>query len=61
MGGRARPAFDSADDVIIFDVDVEVVDFDDTEAAIRDSYVERVGRDPRNNPDSWSLLILTPR
>lgn len=58
--GRARVALDGADDVVIFDVKVEVVDFDGADPALKESYVERVGWDPRNNPGHWSLLMLTP-
>ena len=59
--GRVRAALDSADDVVIFDADVAVIDFDDPETSLAARYVDRVGWDPRNNPGAWSLLVLTPR
>ena len=61
MSGRARAALDSAADVVIFDTDLNVIDFDEAEATLIDRYIERVGWDPRSNPGVWSLLILTPR
>ena len=61
--GRARAALDSADDVAIFDVDVEVVDFDDAEEALKNSYVDRVGWDPSEQPRQLvpADLDATPR
>ncbi|MFK8023843.1 MAG: pyridoxamine 5'-phosphate oxidase family protein [Ilumatobacter sp.] len=59
--GRARAALDSADDVVIFDADVETHEFNDAPAALIDGYIERVGWDHRDNPGQWSLLVLRPR
>jgi len=59
--GRARAALDSADDVVILDADVAVIDFDAAEPALIARYVERVGWDPRNIEGAWSLLLMTPR
>jgi Pyridoxamine 5'-phosphate oxidase len=59
--GRARAALDSTDDVVIFDADVETYSFDDAPASLVNGYIERVGWDPRDNPGTWSLLVLRPR
>jgi len=59
--GRARAALDNADDVVIFDTDVETQPFDDAPTAMVNGYIESVGWDPRDNPGSWSLLVLRPR
>ena len=59
--GRVRAALDSADDVVIFDADAAVINFDDAESSLVATYIDRVGWDPRDNPGVWSLLILTPR
>lgn len=59
--GRARAALDSADDVVIFDADVETHAFNEASDALIDGYIERVGWDPRDNPGHWSLLVLRPR
>lgn len=59
--GRVRAALDSADDVVIFDADAVVINFDDAETSLATRYVVRVGWDPRDNPGAWSLLVLTPR
>lgn len=59
--GRARAALDDADDVVIFDADVESYPFDEAPAALVDGYIERVGWDPRDNAGTWSLLALRPR
>lgn len=59
--GRARAALDDADDVVMFDCDVDVIAFDHADSALRDSYIDAVGWDPRDNPGEWSLLVLRPR
>ena len=59
--GRARAALDGAVDVVIFDADVAVIDFDDAETSLAARYVDRVGWNPRNSPGVWSPLVLTPR
>lgn len=59
--GRARAALDNADDVVIFDTDVEAHPFDQAPTSLVDGYVESVGWDPRDNPGTWSLLVLRPR
>lgn len=59
--GRARASLDSADDVVIIDADVVVHPYDDVEAALTGRYVDRVGWDPKTNPGTWCLLVLTPR
>jgi len=43
LSGRARAALDSAADVVIFDTDLNVIDFDDAEATLVNRYIERVG------------------
>ncbi len=58
---RARAALDSADDVVIFDADATVLDFDEANESLINRYVQRVGWDPRDNPGAWSILVLTPR
>lgn len=57
---RARASLDSADDVVIVDATVEVLDFGAADPATVDAYVERVGWDPREQSGDWSLLVLTP-
>lgn len=59
--GHARAALDSADDVVLFDTDAQAFEFTDAEATLVDRYIERVGWDPRDNPGTWSLLVLMPR
>lgn len=59
--GRARAALDNADDVVVFDADVETHAFNDASVALIDGYIECVGWDPRDNPGQWSLLVLRPR
>ena len=58
--GKARATLDSADDVVIVDARVRVEDLDSAERSVVESYVGRVGWDPRQNPGAWSLLTLTP-
>lgn len=57
--GRGRATLDSADDVAIFDVTIDVVDYGTAAQTLIDGYVERVGWDPGDNDGEWSLLILT--
>lgn len=57
----ARAALDNADDVVIFDADVETHPFDDAPTSLVNGYIESVGWDPRDNPGTWSLLVLRPR
>jgi hypothetical protein len=59
--GRARLALDSADDVVLIEAAAEVVDFESADEALTKPYVERVGWDPRDEPGTWSLILLTPR
>jgi len=58
---RARAALDDADDVVIIDADVEILDVDTAAPAVTERYVARVGWDPRTIEGAWSLLLLTPR
>lgn len=58
---RARASLDSADDVVIIDAAVEVVDFATASPELIATYVDRVGWNPAGIPGEWSLLLLTPR
>lgn len=58
--GALKAALDSADDVVLIDADVDVVDFDQADEDIIEAYVKRVGWNPANEPGNWSLLIATP-
>jgi hypothetical protein len=58
---RARLALDSAEDVVLIDVDVECVDLSAAEPGLVGTYIERVGWDPRQEPGAWTLLVMTPR
>ncbi len=55
-----RAALDSADDVVLIDGTVDVVDFAHADGHLVDSYVQRVGWNPANESGDWSLLIATP-
>ncbi len=57
--GRGRATLDSADDVAIFDVAIDVVDYRTADRTLIGGYVTRVGWDPGDNDGEWSLLILT--
>jgi len=57
--GRGRAALDGADEVVIFDVHIDVADFGEASPSLTQRYVERVGWDPRDIPGAWSLLVLT--
>ena len=59
--GRAKATLDSADDVVLIDATVEVVDFDSAAGSAVDGYVGRVGWNPSDQSGDWSLLVLTPR
>ncbi len=59
--GRAKATLDSADDVVLIEATVAVVDFEAVSEADVKSYVSRAGWDPSEQAGHWSLLILTPR
>jgi hypothetical protein len=59
--GWARATLDSANDVVIVDAKVTVVEFADADQSLAQHYVERVGWDPASEPGAWSMLILSPR
>ncbi len=59
--GAARLSLDSADDVVLLDADVEVVDFVDADRSTVELFIDRVGWNPVDEPGDWSLLIATPR
>jgi hypothetical protein len=59
--GVCKASLDSADDVVLIDADVEVVDFAGADPETAERYVERVGWSPADEPGEWSLLILEPR
>ena len=58
--GVLKAALHSADDVVLIDAEVEVVDFSHADAETVDRYVERVGWNPADEPGAWSLLIARP-
>lgn len=59
--GMCKASLDSADDVVLIDADVEVIDFASVDPETATRYVERVGWNPADEPGAWSLLIVTPR
>ncbi len=59
--GSLKASLDDADDVVLIDAEVEVIDFALAEPDDVRRYVERVGWNPANEPETWSLLIATPR
>ena len=59
--GRARACLDSASDVVVIDGAITGVDLQAARAELLDAYVERVGWDPRDDADAWTLLTLAPR
>ena len=59
--GQVKATLDSADDVVLIDGSVEVVDFDGADASMIATYVNRVGWNPADQDGAWSLLVVTPR
>ena len=52
--GVCKASLDSAEDVILIDADVEVVDFASADPETAARYVERVGWYPADEPGEWS-------
>lgn len=59
--GVLKASLDDADDVVLIDATVDVVDFATADEALVDSYVERVGWNPADETGEWVLLIVAPR
>jgi hypothetical protein len=59
--GVCKASLDSAEDVVLIDADVEVVDFASVDPDTTARYVERVGWNPADEAGEWSLLIVEPR
>lgn len=59
--GSVKAALDSTIDVVLVEGAVEVVDFDALASADLESFVERVGWDPRTQDGAWSMLFVTPQ
>lgn len=57
--GQGRATLDSADDVAIFDVEIDAIDYDTADPSLTDAYTSRVGWDPGAEDGDWTLLILT--
>ena len=59
--GRARASLADTTDVIIVRATAAAVPFVEVPAVVAESFVERVGWDPRNQEGGeWSMLTLTP-
>ena len=58
--GVVRASLDDADDVVLIDATVEVVDFAAADRALIDVYVQRVGWNPADESGDWSLLVVAP-
>ncbi|MEM9651662.1 MAG: pyridoxamine 5'-phosphate oxidase family protein [Actinomycetota bacterium] len=59
--GLVKAALDSADDVVLIDGTVDVVDFARADPAEAHAYVTRVGWNPADQDGDWSLLRIQPR
>jgi hypothetical protein len=59
--GVCKASLDSADDVVLIDAVVDVVDFAGVDPETAGRYVERVGWNPGDEPGEWSFLIVEPR
>ena len=59
--GSAKVALDSADEVVLIDGEVEVIDFGAANRSAIDAYVERVGWNPAEQGGDWSLLSIAPK
>ncbi len=59
--GAVKASLDSANDVVLIDGTVEVVDFTSADPELVETFVERVGWNPADQPGDWSLLIVSRR
>ena len=59
--GQVKASLDSADDVVLIDGTVKVLDFGSVDASLVQSYVERVGWNPGDQDGDWSMLVVMPR
>jgi hypothetical protein len=59
--GRARACLDSATNVVVIDAEVSATPLAQADPSVLQSYIQRVGWDPRHERGDWSLLTLTPR
>ncbi len=59
--GVVKAALDSADDVVLIDGTVDVLDFGSADPTLVGIYVQRAGWNPANQHGEWSLLIVSPQ
>ena len=60
QSGVVKASLDGADDVVLIDATVEVIDFSSADSELVDAYVKRVGWNPADEDGDWSLLLITP-
>ncbi|MDJ0959361.1 MAG: pyridoxamine 5'-phosphate oxidase family protein [Acidimicrobiia bacterium] len=56
-----KASLDSAEDVVLIEGTVEVLDYSSLDPELADRFVQRAGWSPADQEGEWSLLIVSPR
>ena len=55
-----RLALESTIDVVVIDADARCIGTSQADSCLIEPYVSRVGWDPRDLPEPWSLIVIMP-